>query len=63
MRQMLDRDLIDREELRRRFEQIEPQLYRYPAIAPAAFRRAVEEIPASKRLLTLTPPRPEPARA
>ena len=40
---MLDRGLIDRDELRRRFEQIEPELYRYPAIDPAAFRRAVEE--------------------
>jgi hypothetical protein len=43
MGQMLDRGLIDREELRRRFEQIEPQLYRYPAIDPAAFRKAVED--------------------
>jgi hypothetical protein len=42
VRQMLDRGLIDREELRRRFEQIEPELYRYPAIDPAAFRKAVE---------------------
>jgi len=43
VRQMLDRGLIDREELRRRFEQIEPQLYRYPAIDPKAFRKAVED--------------------
>ena len=42
VRQMLDRGLIDRDELRRRFEQIEPQLYRYPAIDPGAFRNAVE---------------------
>jgi hypothetical protein len=42
VRQMIDRGLIDREELRRRFEEIEPRLYRYPAIDPAAFRRAVE---------------------
>jgi hypothetical protein len=28
--------------LRLRFAEIEPQLYRYPAIDPAAFRRAVE---------------------
>jgi hypothetical protein len=42
VRQMLDRGLIDREELRRRFEEIEPQLYRYPAIDPAAFRKALE---------------------
>jgi hypothetical protein len=43
VRQMIDRGLISREELRRRFEDIEPRLYRYPAIDPAVFRRAVEE--------------------
>jgi hypothetical protein len=43
VRQMLERGLIDRQELRRRFEQIEPELYRFPAIDPAAFRRALEE--------------------
>ncbi len=43
VRQMLDRGMIDHPELRRRFEEIEPLLYRYPAIDPAAFRRAVEE--------------------
>jgi hypothetical protein len=44
VRQMLNRGLIDRDELRRRFEQIEPQLYRFPAIDPAVFRNALEEI-------------------
>ncbi|MFY9825556.1 MAG: DUF6036 family nucleotidyltransferase [Thermoanaerobaculia bacterium] len=43
VRQMIDRGLIDRQELRRRFEEIEPQLYRYPAIDPPAFRRALEQ--------------------
>lgn len=43
VRQMLQRGLIDPAELRRRFEQIEPQVYRFPAIDPAAFRRALEE--------------------
>jgi hypothetical protein len=43
VRQMIGRGLIGREELLRRFEEIEPRLYRYPAIDPAAFRRAVEE--------------------
>jgi hypothetical protein len=43
MREMLDRGLINRDELRRRFEQIEPQLYRYPAIDPQAFREALEQ--------------------
>ncbi|HEY4563273.1 MAG TPA: DUF6036 family nucleotidyltransferase [Thermoanaerobaculia bacterium] len=42
VRQMLGRGLIDREELRRRFKEIEPELYRYPAIDPAAFRKALE---------------------
>jgi len=42
VRNMIERGLIGREELRRRFEEIEPRLYRYPAIDPAAFRRAVE---------------------
>lgn len=39
---MIGRGLVDRVELRRRFEQIEPQLYRFPAIDPESFRRAVE---------------------
>ncbi len=43
VREMIRRGLIDRDELRRRFEQIEPQLHRYPAIDPDAFRRALEE--------------------
>lgn len=43
VRQMLDRGLIDRQDLLRRFEQIEPNLYRFPAIDPTAFRKAVEE--------------------
>jgi hypothetical protein len=43
VRAMMARGLIDREELRRRFEQIEPHLYRYPAIDGKAFRKALEE--------------------
>jgi hypothetical protein len=42
VREMIGRGLIDRDELCRRFEQIEPQLYRYPAIGPKAFREALE---------------------
>jgi hypothetical protein len=42
VRAMIDRRLVDREELRRRFEQIEPQLYRYPAIDGKAFREALD---------------------
>ncbi len=44
VRQMIARGLVDPGELRRRFEQIEPQLYRYPAIDPADFRKALEAI-------------------
>jgi hypothetical protein len=51
---MLERGLIDRRELRRRFEEIEPQLYRFPAIDPEAFRRALEE--------ALQEPQPEASR-
>lgn len=43
VRQMIERELIDRQQLRRRFEEIEPQLYRFPAIDPEAFRKALEE--------------------
>lgn len=42
--EMLRQGLIDRAELLRRFEQIEPHLYRFPAIDPATFRRSVERI-------------------
>jgi len=42
VREMLQRELIDAEEVLRYFEAIEPELYRYPAIDPASFRRAVE---------------------
>jgi hypothetical protein len=44
VREMMDRGLIDRDELRRRFEQIEPQLYRYPAIDPERFRTALNAL-------------------
>jgi hypothetical protein len=42
--EMLARGLVDRSEILRRFEQIEPDLYRFPAIDPATFRRRVEEV-------------------
>jgi hypothetical protein len=42
--QMLARGLIERAEVLRFFQQIEPALYRYPAIDPPSFRRAVEEL-------------------
>ncbi len=42
--QMLARGLIDPSELERRFAEIEPNLYRFPAIDPASFRRSVEAV-------------------
>lgn len=44
VREMFARGLIEAAELRRLFLVIEPRLYRYPAIDPKSFRRAVEEI-------------------
>ncbi len=43
VREMLARALIDPARARAEFDQIEPSLYRYPAIDPGSFRRAVEE--------------------
>jgi uncharacterized nucleotidyltransferase DUF6036 len=41
---MIERGLVDRQELLRRFEQIEPRLHQHPAIDPVSFRQAVEEL-------------------
>jgi hypothetical protein len=41
---MLSRGWVERDELLRLFEQIEPELYRFPAIDPPSFRRAVEAV-------------------
>jgi hypothetical protein len=43
VREMAARDLIEPARLLVFFEQIAPGLYRYPAIDPASFRRAVEQ--------------------
>jgi hypothetical protein len=43
VREMLASGLVEPRELLRRFEQIEDQLHRYPAIDARSFRRAVEE--------------------
>jgi uncharacterized nucleotidyltransferase DUF6036 len=42
-REMVDRALVEPDRLRAAFEEIEPQLYRFPAIDPRDFRRRVEE--------------------
>jgi hypothetical protein len=41
---MIERGLVDRAELGRRFGDIVPRLDRYPAIDPGSFRRAVEQV-------------------
>lgn len=41
-RAMLDRGLVKGAELSRLHAEIEPSLYRYPAVDPASFRRSVE---------------------
>jgi len=41
---MIERGLVDPAEARAQFEAIEPELHRFPAIDPASFRRAVEEL-------------------
>jgi hypothetical protein len=43
VQQMLDRGLVEKERLRICFNEIEPQLYRFPAIDAADFRRSVGE--------------------
>lgn len=40
---MVERQLVDPLRLIQYYDLIEPELYRYPAVTPAVFRRAVEE--------------------
>jgi hypothetical protein len=42
VRTMIERGLVERDRLRGLYEAIEPELYRYPAIEPVAFREAVD---------------------
>ncbi|HEV3093500.1 MAG TPA: DUF6036 family nucleotidyltransferase [Solirubrobacteraceae bacterium] len=42
--EMIERGLVEPARLRELFEQIEPELYRYPAIDPVAFREKVEAL-------------------
>lgn len=44
VREMFERGLITAEGMTLLFGAIEPELYRYPAIDPRAFRRAVEQV-------------------
>jgi hypothetical protein len=43
VREMLNRSLIERERVLEYFAAIEPELYRFPAVDPPTFRKAVEE--------------------
>jgi hypothetical protein len=43
VREMVSRGLVDEGSLRSSFAEIEPELYRLPAIDPVDFRRSVEE--------------------
>ncbi len=43
VRKMITRGLVDPAEALARFNAVEPELYRFPAIDPASFRDAVEE--------------------
>ena len=47
VREMLARRLVSADDVRAEFAAIEPFLYRYPAVDPGAFRRAVAAIVAS----------------
>lgn len=44
IRDLIDSGLVDPAEARAQFEAIEAELYRFPAIDPATFRRSVEEL-------------------
>lgn len=48
VRSMLDQKLVAREKLQELFERIEPELYRYPAVDPAAFRMALDRMLAER---------------
>jgi hypothetical protein len=44
IRAMIERDLVDAARALKYLTEIEPELYRYPAIDPSAFRRRAEEL-------------------
>lgn len=43
VRAMVERGYVEADQLRARFAEIEPELYRFPAIDAAVFRRSVED--------------------
>ena len=44
--ELIGRGLVDRRRLQQYFDEIEPELHRFPAIDPASFRRTVEAVTA-----------------
>jgi hypothetical protein len=44
IKEMISRGLVNPAEALIQFEAIEPELYRFPAIDPASFRKAIEEV-------------------
>jgi len=59
--EMLARGLVEEARLRFCFAEIEPELYRFPAVDPADFRRSLEELLgpqyfAAADLATASPP-------
>jgi hypothetical protein len=44
VREMVDAGMVDPEDVRAQFDQIEPELFRFPAIDPASFRAAVDAL-------------------
>jgi hypothetical protein len=44
VKDMISSGLVDPADARAQFELIEPELYRFPAIDPASFRKSVEEL-------------------
>lgn len=44
VREMIEREYVEREKAMELFRRIEDQLYRYPAIDPVSLRRRVEEV-------------------
>ena len=46
---LIERGLVDPKRLQDYFDDIEPELYRFPAVDPPSFRRAVEAVTSSGR--------------
>jgi hypothetical protein len=47
--ELIGRGLVERQRLQEYFDAIEPELYRFPAVDPSSFRRAVEAVTSAAR--------------